>query len=187
MASQKGSPTHSLSGYSAKELDNMRTYKPTKWYKNLMSQSQHKALYNEKLLTQEYEPDPNWKMPKVPASEIYNLSVFQFRAATLIRYCSVNILISLGQSKYQLPLIQQEDIEWGLKHGFEYIHIGLIQFGLNALVLIIGIDWLEAHRALVDCFTKRVLCADDEGRPVEIKGVQRRVSLRFISTMKVKR
>jgi hypothetical protein len=134
MASQKGSPSHSLSGYSANELDKLRTYKPTKWYKNLLSQSQHKALYNEKLLTQEYEPDPNWKMPKVPASEIYNLSVFQFKAATLIRYCSVNIPISLGQSKYQLPLIQQEDIEWGLKHGFEYIHIGLIQFGLNALV-----------------------------------------------------
>jgi hypothetical protein len=32
-----------------------------------------------------------------------------------------------------------------------------------------------------------VLCVDDEGRPVEIQGVRRKVSLRFISTMKVKR
>jgi hypothetical protein len=39
---------------------------------------------------------------------------------------------------------------------------------------------------LVDCFAKRVLCVDDEGRLVEIQGVQRKVSLRFISTMKVK-
>jgi hypothetical protein len=52
--------------------------------------------------------------------------------------------------------------------------------------LIIGMDWLESHRAMVDCFTKRVLCVDDEGRYVEIHGVWRRVSLRFISTMKVK-
>jgi predicted aspartyl protease len=52
--------------------------------------------------------------------------------------------------------------------------------------LIIGMDWLEAHRAMVDCFAKRVLCVDDEGRPVEIHGVRRQVSLRFISTMKVK-
>jgi hypothetical protein len=52
--------------------------------------------------------------------------------------------------------------------------------------LIIGMDWLEAHRALVDCFTKRVLCVYDEGRLVKIHGVRRRVSLRFISTMKVK-
>jgi hypothetical protein len=58
---------------------------------------------------------------------------------------------------------------------------------LGAYDLIIGMDWLAAHRALVDCFAKRVLCVDDEGRPVEIQGVQRKVSLRFISTMKVKR
>jgi hypothetical protein len=58
---------------------------------------------------------------------------------------------------------------------------------LRAYELIIGMDWLEAHRALVDCFAKRVLCVDDEGRPVEIQGIWRNVSLRFISTMKVKR
>ena len=52
--------------------------------------------------------------------------------------------------------------------------------------LIIGMDWLEAHRAMVDCFTKRVLCVDDEGRAVDIHGIRRKVSLRFISTMKVK-
>jgi hypothetical protein len=40
---------------------------------------------------------------------------------------------------------------------------------------------------LVDCFAKRVLCVDDEGRPIKIQGVQRNVSLCFISTMKVKR
>jgi uncharacterized protein YqfA (UPF0365 family) len=58
---------------------------------------------------------------------------------------------------------------------------------LGAYDLIIGMDWLAAHRALVDFFAKRVLCVDDEGRPVEIQGVQRKVSLCFISTMKVKR
>jgi hypothetical protein len=52
---------------------------------------------------------------------------------------------------------------------------------------IIGMDWLESHRALVDCFAKRVLCVDDEGRSVEIHSVWRKVSLRFILTMKVKR
>jgi hypothetical protein len=48
---------------------------------------------------------------------------------------------------------------------------------LGTYDLIIGMDWLEPHRAMVDCFTKRVLCVDDEGRPVEIHGVWRRVSL----------
>jgi hypothetical protein len=53
--------------------------------------------------------------------------------------------------------------------------------------LIIGMDWLAAHRALVYCFAKRVLCVDDEGRLVEIQGVRRKVSLRFLSTMNVTR
>jgi hypothetical protein len=39
---------------------------------------------------------------------------------------------------------------------------------------------------MVDFFTKRVLCVDYEGRPIEIHGVQIKVSLHFISTMKVK-
>jgi hypothetical protein len=58
---------------------------------------------------------------------------------------------------------------------------------LRAYDLIIRMDWLEAHRAMVDFFAKRVLCVDNKGRPVEIPGVRRNVSLRFISTMKVKR
>ena len=39
---------------------------------------------------------------------------------------------------------------------------------LEAYDLIIGMYWLAAHRALVDCFAKRVLCVDDEGRLIEI-------------------
>jgi hypothetical protein len=57
---------------------------------------------------------------------------------------------------------------------------------LGVYDLIIGMDWLVDHRALVDFFTKRVLCVDDEGSPIEIHGVWRKVSLHFISTMKVK-
>jgi hypothetical protein len=39
---------------------------------------------------------------------------------------------------------------------------------LGAYELIIGMDWLAAHRALVDCFAKRVFCVNDEGKLVEI-------------------
>jgi hypothetical protein len=57
---------------------------------------------------------------------------------------------------------------------------------LETYDLIIEMDWLESHRDMVDCFTKRVLYIDNEGRSVEIHGVRRKVSLRFISSMKVK-
>jgi hypothetical protein len=68
-----------------------------------------------------------------------------------------------------------------------YYQVEGIRHCSGAYDLIIGMDWLATHRALVDCFAKRVLCVDDEGRPVEIQGVQRKVSLCFISTMKVNR
>jgi len=48
---------------------------------------------------------------------------------------------------------------------------------LGTYDVFIGMDWLEAHRALVDCFKKKVICLDDEGRPIEIFGIKRGVSL----------
>jgi hypothetical protein len=126
MASQKDSSSH--------DLTSLAKYRPSKWYTKFLSQYANKPLYNVRLLAQEYEPDLNWRMPEVPASDIYDISIFQFKATTLIRYCSVNVPISLGQSVYQVPLIQEADIDWGLSHGYEYIHIGLIQFGINPLV-----------------------------------------------------
>jgi len=52
--------------------------------------------------------------------------------------------------------------------------------------IIIGMDWLEAHRAFVDCYAKRMLCINDEGTMIQIQGIKRKVSLCFISLKKVK-
>ncbi len=57
---------------------------------------------------------------------------------------------------------------------------------LGAYDLIIGMDWLQAHRAFLDCYAKRIYCLDDEGQSIQIQGFKRNVSLRFISAMKVK-
>jgi len=73
-------------------------------------------------------------MPEIEPSKIYDLPMFKFCASTLIRYCSNNVPLSLGQSVYQIPLIQQSNRDWGLEHGFKYVHLGLIQFGINPLV-----------------------------------------------------
>ena len=51
---------------------------------------------------------------------------------------------------------------------------------LGTYDLNIGMDWLESHRSMVDCFMKRVLCVDDEGRSVEIHGVWRKVSTLYL-------
>ena len=48
-------------------------------------------------------------------------------------------------------------------------------------------DWLEAHQAWVDCYGKRILGINDEGEAIQIQGIKRKVSLRYISATKKKR
>ena len=73
-------------------------------------------------------------MPEIDVDKLYKLPTFQFKAAQLFRFTSVNIPVSTGQDVYQIPLIKPEDIEWGLSKGYRYIHLGMLQFGINPLV-----------------------------------------------------
>ena len=54
---------------------------------------------------------------------------------------------------------------------------------LGSYDVVLGMDWLCAHSAKVDCRQKRVECVDDDGISREIFGVKRPVSLRMISAM----
>ena len=58
---------------------------------------------------------------------------------------------------------------------------------LGTYDLVIGMDWLESHRAWVDCSGKTILCVNDMGETIQIQGIKRKVSLRFISAMQMKR
>jgi len=60
--------------------------------------------------------------------------MFKFCATNIIRYAFVNVHIILTQRMYQMPLIKLEDVQWGLEQGYKYVHLGLIQFGINPLI-----------------------------------------------------
>lgn len=47
-------------------------------------------------------------------------------------------------------------------------------------------DWLEAHRAVIDCRRKWMKCVNDSGSEVEVVGIQRPISLGMISAMQLK-
>lgn len=70
MATQKDTSSHDLSA--------LVKYKPSKWYTKLLNKSSSKSLYNTRLIAQEYEPNPNWHMPQIEPSEIYDLPMFKF-------------------------------------------------------------------------------------------------------------
>lgn len=58
---------------------------------------------------------------------------------------------------------------------------------LGSYDVVLGMDWLYAHSAKMDCRQKRVDCVDDVGISREILGVKRPISLRMISTMHLRR
>ena len=42
---------------------------------------------------------------------------------------------------------------------------------LGCYDVLIGMDWLEAHREKLDCYNKTFACLDEEGDPSVVKGI----------------
>ena len=66
---------------------------------------------------------------------------------------------------------------------FEYLNIIL----LGSYDLLIGMDWLDAHHAVLDFHNKTYTFLDEEGNQVTIKGIPRPISLRQITTLQVQK
>ena len=95
-----------------------------RWYflNKYLNKSGNEKLYNEKVLVQEHEPQPNWTLPEIDVNKLYTIPMFQFKAAQLFRFTSVNIPITVGQSVYQVPLIKKEDVAWRIIQVCAYRH-----------------------------------------------------------------
>ena len=58
---------------------------------------------------------------------------------------------------------------------------------LGSYDILIGMDWLEQHHAMLDCLHKSILCTDGQGIQVKVEGILKKVSVRQISTLQVKK
>ena len=63
---------------------------------------------------------------------------------------------------------------------------------LNVLSLVyyymlIGMDWLEQHRVVLNCFDKTFTCINNDGEIVNVKGIPRKTTIRQISALQLKR
>jgi hypothetical protein len=63
----------------------------------------------------------------------------------------------------------------------------LNMFALGSYDLLIGMDWLAAHKTKLDCYNKTLECEYGEGRKITLQGIQKPVSVRQISTLHVKK
>jgi hypothetical protein len=53
--------------------------------------------------------------------------------------------------------------------------------------MIIGMDWLEQHKEVLDCYTKILNYKDDFGTARTTQGIQKHVSVRQVSMMQLKK
>ena len=53
--------------------------------------------------------------------------------------------------------------------------------------LLIGMDWLEQHRVILNCYDKTFTCLNSDEQPVIVKGIPRKTIVRKISILQLKR
>ena len=70
-----------------------------------------------------------------------------------------------------------------LNLGEFFMRVNLYVTILGSYDVMIGMDWLESHEAILNCKTKRLSLVDDEGQRWVIVGWNQGVSLRFVSSL----
>ena len=60
-----------------------------------------------------------------------------------------------------------------------------LKIWIGSYDVLIGINWIDKHHAILDCHTKTCTCLDDEGNIVTIKGIPRPVSLRQVTYLQL--
>jgi hypothetical protein len=58
---------------------------------------------------------------------------------------------------------------------------------LGSYDCLIGMDWLEKHHVVLDCYNKTITCLDEKGKQGKIQGILRVVVVREISSMQLKK
>ena len=65
--------------------------------------------------------------------------------------------------------------------------MNLNTFPLGSYDVLVGMDWLEKHKAIGNFLDKTIQCIDGERIPVIVKGKLRPISIRKISALQLKR
>ena len=58
---------------------------------------------------------------------------------------------------------------------------------LGSYDLLIGMDWLEKKKTMLNCWDKTLHCIDDEGKPFILTGKPKPISVRHILALQLKR
>ena len=54
---------------------------------------------------------------------------------------------------------------------------------LGSYDLLIGMDWLEQHRVILNCYDKTFTRINNDGKPISVKGISRKTTIRQIYSL----
>ena len=92
---------------------------------------------------------------------------------------SWTVQLAIGTTRKVSELVKKCPLDMnGLK-----IVVDLNILPLGSYHVLIGMDWLEFHHAILDCRGKFITYLSDEGQQVEVKGIPRPVLLRQITAL----
>ena len=66
-----------------------------------------------------------------------------------------------------------------------FVYMNIIPMG--SCEILIGMDWLEAHHAILNYHNKTYSCLDEEGNQVIVRGMLRVISLRQVTALQMKK
>ena len=66
-------------------------------------------------------------------------------------------------------------------------NVNLNIMSLCSYDLLIGMDWIEEHKLMLNCFNKTFTYTDDNGNNIKVKGIPRKVTIREISALQMQR
>ena len=64
-------------------------------------------------------------------------------------------------------------------------HADLNILPLGSYDMLIGMDWIEKHKLMLNCFHKTFTCIDDTKNTIKVKGIPIKVTIRDISSLQM--
>lgn len=109
-----------------------------------------------------------------------------FISANLVKKCKIPV--RKAEKSWQVELAFSSKVESSLIVADGEIRftefttlVNLMVISLGTYDIILGMDWLNQHQAVIDCSTKEIQCLDDFGSRNYISGIKRPISVRTIS------
>ena len=67
------------------------------------------------------------------------------------------------------------------------LHVNVNILSLGSYDMLIGMDWIEEHKVLLNSFGKTFTCIDNNLNNIKVKGIPRKVTIIEISALQMKR